>query len=132
MNTKFVTFHHRSPIKTLQLQTMFKKHINASNTRQLGGKDAKKLRGDVARLYPSLTEEHTAVLFPSKAGITLSKLSNRSIVYGRDDGVPLFFDPNGHGDKLIPTVGSLHLVHSLFYLLIKITFLCTAGSNKKK
>ncbi|KAL4514187.1 hypothetical protein Ndes2437B_g04160 [Nannochloris sp. 'desiccata'] len=92
---------------------MFKKHINASNTRQLGGKDAKKFRGDVAKFFPNLTEEQTAVLFPPKAGITLSKLSNRSIVYGRDDGVPLFFDPTGHGDKLIPTVYALTLVPTL-------------------
>lgn len=83
---------------------MFKKHINASNSRQLGGKDAKKFRADLAKHYPSLTEEQTSLLLPPKTIITLTKLSNRSIVYGRDDGVPLFFDPTGHGDKLIPTV----------------------------
>jgi Pre-PUA-like domain len=91
-------------VRDFKLLAMFKKNITSSNTRQLGGKDAKKFKGDVAKHYPNLTEDEMTVLLPPKVGITLSKLSNRSIVYGTDDGVPLFFDPTGHGDKLIPTV----------------------------
>jgi hypothetical protein len=89
---------------------MFKKNINSGNSRQLGGKDTKKFRSDLAKHYANLTDEEAAMLFPPKAGINLIKLSNRSIVYSRDDGVPLFFDPTGHGDKLIPTVRLVSII----------------------
>ena len=92
---------------------MFKKHINAANSRQLGGKDVKKVRADIAKHFPSLTEEQMASLVPPKAVITQTKLSNRSIAYGTEEGTPLFFDPNGHGDKLFPTVRS-PIVKKLF------------------
>ncbi|KAK2077792.1 hypothetical protein QBZ16_004640 [Prototheca wickerhamii] len=31
-------------------------------------------------------------------------MSNRAVVYGLEEGDPLFFDPSGHGDRVYPTV----------------------------
>ena len=84
---------------------MFKKNVRDANSRQLGGKDVKKLRADVLKHFPALADEETlALLFPPKAILTQTKLTNKSIMYGTEDGTPLFFDPTGHGDKLLPTV----------------------------
>ena len=87
---------------------MFKKHVTSNSSRQLGGKDWKQFKSDIDKKYPSLTDEQRELLVPKSMSIT--KLSNRSLVYsGGEDGNPLFFDPNGHGDKLLPTVCPLTL-----------------------
>jgi translation initiation factor 2D len=92
---------------------MFKKNITVAGTRQLGGKDVKKFRGDIAKHYPDLDEESLNLLFPPKAQITQSKLSNRTLVYGIEGGNPLFFDPTGHGDRYLPTVYATAIVPTL-------------------
>lgn len=92
---------------------MFRKNITVSGTHQLGGKDVKKLRADIAKQYPNLDEESRDLLLPPKAHITQSKLSNRTLVYGIEGGNPLFFDPTGHGDRYLPTVYATALVPTL-------------------
>ncbi|KAL6769697.1 hypothetical protein ACKKBG_A32020 [Auxenochlorella protothecoides x Auxenochlorella symbiontica] len=86
---------------------MFKKNITVSQTSLLGGKDNKSLKAAAKKSCPSLSEDQLSDLFSSKARITLSKLNNRSLVYGSEGGDPLFFDPTGHGDRLFPTVYTL-------------------------
>ena len=49
----------------------------------------------------------TGRLVPSKAEVTLLKLSNRSQAYTCNSSTPLFFDPEGRGDVLVPTVYAL-------------------------
>lgn len=83
---------------------MFKKNITVSQTSLLGGKDNKSLKAAAKKSCPSLSEDQLSDLFSSKTRITLSKLNNRSLVYGIEGGDPLFFDPTGHGDRLFPTV----------------------------
>ena len=56
--------------------------------------------------YPDLSEEDLKELFPAKALISINKLSNRAQAYLIDDEL-LFFDPEGRGDYLIPTVYAL-------------------------
>lgn len=92
---------------------MFRKNITVAGTRQLGGKDVKKFRGDIAKHYPDLDEESLNLLFPPKSQITQSKLSNRTLVYGIEGGNPLFFDPTGHGDRYLPTVYATAIVPTL-------------------
>ncbi|KFM26052.1 Eukaryotic translation initiation factor 2D [Auxenochlorella protothecoides] len=86
---------------------MFKKNITVSQTSLLGGKDNKSLKAAAKKSCSSLSEDQLSDLFSSKALITLSKLNNRSLVYGSEGGDPLFFDPTGHGDRLFPTVYTL-------------------------
>ncbi|KAL6770629.1 hypothetical protein ACKKBF_B32020 [Auxenochlorella protothecoides x Auxenochlorella symbiontica] len=86
---------------------MFKKNITVSQTSLLGGKDNKSLKAAAKKSCPSLSEDQLSDLFSSKTRITLSKLNNRSLVYGIEGGDPLFFDPTGHGDRLFPTVYTL-------------------------
>ena len=88
---------------------MFKKNIAVVQSRPLSGKDGKKLRKDIERLYPSLSEDDLKQLFPSKADITLMKLNNKANAYSSSSGQPLFFDPTGREDVLIPTVYALWL-----------------------
>lgn len=91
---------------------MFKKNIVANGkTNQLGGKDIKALKASVLKHFPSLSEADQELLAPTKT----IKLSTRTVLYCGEDGNPLLFDPNGHGDKLIPTVipDSIHHVPCL-------------------
>lgn len=75
----------------------------------MSGKDGKKLRKDLERLYPNLSEDDHKRLFASKAEVNLMKLSNRAQVYAKAGGNPLFFDPTGRDDVLLPTVYALWL-----------------------
>ena len=88
---------------------MFKKNITVLQTRPLSGKDGKKLRKDLERLYPVLTDDDHKRLFANKADISLLRLSNKAQVYACTGGNPLFFDPTGRDDVLIPTVYALWL-----------------------
>lgn len=63
-------------------------------------------------------EEELGELFPPKSEVVLHKLSNRATVYSIQGGNPLFFDPEGRGDLLVPTVYALwklpHLLGSFY------------------
>ena len=64
----------------------------------MSGKDGKKLRKDLEKLYPNLSEDDHKRLFASKAEVNLMKLSNRAQVYAKAGGNPLFFDPTGESN----------------------------------
>ena len=67
--------------------------------------------------YPDLSEEDLKELFPAKCQLVISKLSNRGQAYSLDDE-PLFFDPEGRGDYLVPTIYALwrfpHILPTLY------------------
>ncbi len=96
---------------------MFKKNIAVLQTRPLSGKDGKKLRKDLERLYPSLSDEDHKRLFANKTDVNLLRLSNKAQVYACIGGNPLFFDPTGREDVLIPTVYALWLCPKLLNTL---------------
>ena len=97
---------------------MFKKNIAVVQTRPLSGKDGKKLRKDLERLYPNLSDDDHKRLFATKTDINLMRLSNKAQVYACTAGNPLFFDPTGREDVLIPTVYALWLCPKLLPSLL--------------
>ena len=92
---------------------MFKKNIAVVQTRPLSGKDGKKLRKDLERLYPTLSDDDHKRLFANKADVNLMRLSNKAQVYACTGGNPLFFDPTGREDVLIPTMYALWMCPKL-------------------
>ena len=92
---------------------MFKKSVSVQTTRPLSGKDVKTLRRSVQLQFPDADEDAVAQLLPAKAEIALLKLSNRAACYTVNGGSPLFFDPDGRGDILAPTVYALWLCPQL-------------------
>jgi translation initiation factor 2D len=86
---------------------MYKKNVTVSSHHVLGGKDAKQLKAQLVKLYGGvLKDDQLSSLLPGKAGIVQSKLSNRSVVYAIEGGNPMFFDPDGRGAVLLPTVSA--------------------------
>lgn len=96
---------------------MFKKNISVVNTRELSGKDVKALKRDIKVNFPDLSESEVTDLIPNKAEVSLLKLSNRAQAYTCNGKNPLFFDPEGRGDLLVPSVFVLwkypHILPSL-------------------
>ncbi|KAK8575825.1 hypothetical protein V6N12_063479 [Hibiscus sabdariffa] len=61
-------------------------------------------------LFPVLwwaSDADIDALLPPKAEITVSKFQNRVLVYGVEGGYPLFFDVDGRGSEIYPTVFAL-------------------------
>lgn len=107
------------PTSQLKLPyNMFKKNIAVVQTRPLSGKDGKKLRKNLERLYPTLSDDDHKRLFASKADVNLMRLSNKAQVYACSGGNPLFFDPTGREDVLIPTVYALWMCPKLLPTLL--------------
>ena len=96
---------------------MFKKNISIVNSRDLSGKDVKTLKRDIKLNFPDLNDEEVSELVPNKAEVSLLKLSNRAQAYSCNGKNPLFFDPEGRGDLLVPSVFVLwkfpHILPSL-------------------
>lgn len=85
---------------------MFRKNVTAAGSAQLSGKDAKKLLRDAEAAFPGLGGGALRDLIPSKGDVTAVRLSNRAVAYVVD-GDPLLFDPDGRGERLLPTVYAL-------------------------
>lgn len=96
---------------------MFKKNISILQTSLLSGKDVKTLKRDVKLNFPDLHDSEISELLPTKAEVSLLKLSNRAQAYTCNGKSPLFFDPEGRGDLLVPSVFVLwrfpHILPSL-------------------
>ncbi|KAG7651337.1 putative SUI1 domain, PUA domain, PUA-like superfamily, SUI1 domain superfamily, Pre-PUA protein [Arabidopsis thaliana] len=86
---------------------MFKKAVEAKSHQRLSGADRKKLRRTVRNRLPLLTDELLDTILPPKVEITLSKFQNRVIVYSIEGGCPMFFDIDGRGTEIFPTVFAL-------------------------
>ena len=85
---------------------MFKKHVTEVNSSPLSGKDVKTLKKDIQTTY-RLSEEQVKKLFPSKADLVVQKLSNKAKTFACTGENPLFFDPDGRGNVLLPTIYAL-------------------------
>ena len=96
---------------------MFKKNISILTSRELSGKDVKALKKDIKINFPDLSDSDVTDLIPNKAEVSLLKLSNRAQAYTCNGKNPLFFDAEGRGDLLVPSVFVLwrypHILPSL-------------------
>ncbi|KAL1212492.1 hypothetical protein V5N11_034847 [Cardamine amara subsp. amara] len=86
---------------------MFKKAVEAKSHQRLSGTDRKKLRRTIRTRLPLLTDELLDAILPPKVEITLSKFQNRVHVYSIEGGCPMFFDIDGRGTEIFPTVFAL-------------------------
>ncbi|KAB1210987.1 Eukaryotic translation initiation factor 2D [Morella rubra] len=92
---------------------MFKKAVEAKSHQRLSGADRKKLKRTVKERFPRGSDADIDTLLPPKAEITVSKFQNRVHVYGVEGGFPMFFDIDGRGTEIYPTVFALWTVPEL-------------------
>ncbi|MED6217773.1 hypothetical protein PIB30_020744 [Stylosanthes scabra] len=92
---------------------MFKKALEAKSHQRLSGADRKKLRRTVKDKFPRVSDSDLDALLPPKAEITVAKFPNRVLVYGVEGGFPIFFDVDGRGSEIFPTVYALWTVTNL-------------------
>lgn len=92
---------------------MFKKAVEAKSLQRLSGADKKKLRRAVKEKFPRASDADIDTLLPPKAEITVAKFQNRVLVYGVEGGFPMFFDTDGRGSDIYPTVYALWKVPDL-------------------
>ena len=88
------------------LAAMFKKCVSSGSHTQLSKSDAKKLRKAAAETMgvdEALLER--SGLMPPKSDVVVGKLNNAKVYCVNDQ--PLFFDPNGKGGRILPTVYTL-------------------------
>ncbi|KAI4320121.1 hypothetical protein MLD38_033632 [Melastoma candidum] len=83
---------------------MFKKAVEAKTQQRLSGADKKKLRRTLRDRFPVCSDDHLDSLLPPKAEITVTKLQNRVHVFGVEGEFPMFFDIDGRGSDLFPSV----------------------------
>lgn len=86
---------------------MFKKAIEAKSHQRLSGADRKKLKRTIRDRFPRASDADIDALLPPKAEITVSKFVNRVHVYGVEGNFPMFFDVDGRGSEIFPTVFAL-------------------------
>uniref|UniRef100_A0A1J3IAG1 Eukaryotic translation initiation factor 2D n=1 Tax=Noccaea caerulescens TaxID=107243 RepID=A0A1J3IAG1_NOCCA len=86
---------------------MFKKAVEAKSHQRLSGADRKKLRRTVQNRFILLTDDLLDSILPPKVEITVSKFQNRVLVYSIEGGCPMFFDIDGRGNEIFPTVFAL-------------------------
>ncbi|PON95158.1 Eukaryotic translation initiation factor 2D [Trema orientale] len=80
---------------------------------RLSGADRKKLKRTVKERFPSASDPDIDSLLPPKVEITVAKFQNRVHVYGVEGGFPTFFDTDGRGTEIYPTVYALWKVPNL-------------------
>lgn len=90
---------------------MFKKphDVGLSKKHALGGKDVKKFHNDVLKKYPALSDDVWRELFPEKV-VWFLKLNSGTLVWKNAEDNPIFFDPSGHLDVLVPTLYALSIL----------------------
>ncbi|TYI71223.1 hypothetical protein E1A91_D08G279400v1 [Gossypium mustelinum] len=99
---------------------MFKKTVEAKAQQRLSGADRKKLKRTIRDRFPRASDADIDALLPPKAEITVSKFQNRVHVYGVEGGFPLFFNVDGRGSEIYPTVFALwELPEMLPYFMLK-------------
>ncbi|KAH9605225.1 hypothetical protein KSS87_012850 [Heliosperma pusillum] len=86
---------------------MFKKAVEAKALQRLSGADKKKLRRNVKDKFRLASDADIDSLLPPKAEISVAKFPNRILVYGVEGGFPVFFDTDGRGSEIYPTVYAL-------------------------
>ena len=82
---------------------MFKKCVPSGSHTQLSKSDAKKLRKAAAEtMGVDETLLESSGLMPPKSDVVVGKLNNAKVYCVNEQ--PLFFDPNGKGGRILPTV----------------------------
>ncbi|EXC32473.1 Eukaryotic translation initiation factor 2D [Morus notabilis] len=92
---------------------MFKKAIELKSHQRLSGADRKKLKRTVKDRFPAASDSDIDSLLPPKAEITVAKFQNRVHVYSVEAAFPVFFDIDGRGNEIFPTVYALWKVPDL-------------------
>lgn len=92
---------------------MFKKSAEPKSLQRLSGADRKKLRRSVKEKFPLASDPDLDLLLPPKVEITVAKFQNRVLVYAVEGGLSMFFDIDGRGAELYPTVFALWQVPHL-------------------
>ncbi|KAL8110128.1 uncharacterized protein LOC141672571 [Apium graveolens] len=92
---------------------MFKKLIEAKTHQRLSGADRKKLKRTIRDRFPNASDTDIDTLIPPKVEITVAKYPNRVLVYGIENDVPIFFDVDGRGSQIFPSVYALWKVPQL-------------------
>ena len=102
---------------------MFKKAKDLAETSRsrMKNKDVKAMRRQLESDYPHLTPKQVALLLPQKAALTSVKTACKAVLYvvGDDPAAqPMFFDPDGRGNTVLPTVFALWRVPTLMPALV--------------
>ncbi|PHT34323.1 hypothetical protein CQW23_26123 [Capsicum baccatum] len=92
---------------------MFKKAVDAKSHQRLSGGDRKKLRRTIRERFSNASESLVDLLLPPKAELAVSKYPNRVLVYVLEGDCPIFFDVDGRGHHIFPTVYALWRVPEL-------------------
>lgn len=92
---------------------MFKKAVEARSHQRLSGADRKKLKRSLKNKFPRASESDIDSVLPPKVEIAVAKFQNRVHVYGVEGGFPIFFDIDGRGTDIFPTVYALWKVPDL-------------------
>ncbi|XP_062073177.1 uncharacterized protein LOC133777535 [Humulus lupulus] len=92
---------------------MFKKSMELKSHQRLSGADRKKLKRTIKDRFPAASDPDIDSLLPPKVEITVDKFQNRVIAYGVEGGFPMFFDVDGRGTEIFPTVYALWKVPNL-------------------
>ncbi|KAK6116717.1 hypothetical protein DH2020_049537 [Rehmannia glutinosa] len=92
---------------------MFKKAVEAKSQQRLSGADRKKLKRAIRERFPNASDADMDILLPPKVEITVSKFPNRVLVYGLEGDCPMFYDSDGRGSQIFPTVYALWKVPDL-------------------
>ncbi|XP_022152528.1 eukaryotic translation initiation factor 2D [Momordica charantia] len=92
---------------------MFKKAAEAKLHQRLSGADRKKLKRTVKERFAGASDADIDVLLPPKVELTVSKFQNRVQIYSVEGGFPMFFDVDGRGAEIFPTVFALWMVPEL-------------------
>ncbi|TKY68227.1 Eukaryotic translation initiation factor 2D [Spatholobus suberectus] len=97
---------------------MFKKAVEAKSHQRLSGADRKKLRRSIKEKFQRASDSDLDALLPPKAEITVAKFQNRVHVYAVEGGFPMFFDIDGRGSEIFPTVYALWMVPELLPVFV--------------
>ncbi|XP_027360521.1 eukaryotic translation initiation factor 2D isoform X3 [Abrus precatorius] len=97
---------------------MFKKAVEAKSHQRLSGADRKKLKRSIKDKFQRASDSDLDALLPPKAEITVAKLQNRVHVYAVEGDFPMFFDIDGRGSEIFPTVYALWRVPELLPAMV--------------
>ncbi|XP_059631037.1 uncharacterized protein LOC132273942 [Cornus florida] len=92
---------------------MFKKPVDAKAQQRLSGADRKKLKRTVRERFRNASDSDIDALLPPKSEVAVAKFPNRVHVYSLEGGFPMFFDIDGRGTEIFPTVYALWKVPKL-------------------
>jgi predicted ribosome-associated RNA-binding protein Tma20 len=83
---------------------MFKKDrdLDERSKTLLKNKEIRTLKSEICKQFPAIREEELSTFIPNKAGVTITKLANKTYLYSID-GIIIVFDVGGRS-KLLPAL----------------------------